>query len=283
MMQILIFVLIVCFILGVLKAIWDAIGDIILGLIGIAAIVAAVIFLGPPVLSLLGTLIGLLPVVLPWVVIIFIGLFILGLLIQIVNKIRYGAQMKTLNQRGMDTFSGPIENWNELRKIHQVDFTTSGHLISVAFLKKLTVKLSSVTNLPRSQLISYCQQCAPQFQTVFITPLINYLWAQQLLLPLSLGSGETSYLTQPFVDRCEKLFLSEGAATKKEFAEICASSPATGELRKDSGALAGAILERMLNAGTVEKVHLEELGNDLYVSKKRSIPMKMVCREISLD
>ena len=67
MLKLILLFLVICFVIGVLKAIFDALKDVLLGILGIGIIIAAVVFLGPLFLKAL-----------PWILVIGIGLLVLG-------------------------------------------------------------------------------------------------------------------------------------------------------------------------------------------------------------
>ena len=70
MLEIIIFLFIIFLVIGILKAIWDALKDVILGILGIGIIIVAIVFLGPIVLS-----------VWPVIIAVLVALFILGCII----------------------------------------------------------------------------------------------------------------------------------------------------------------------------------------------------------
>ena len=58
--------MVICIGLGILKAIWDAFSEVLLGLLGLGIIIAAVVFLGPLALELLGAAIPVILALLPF-------------------------------------------------------------------------------------------------------------------------------------------------------------------------------------------------------------------------
>lgn len=58
--------MVICIGLGILKAIWDALSEVLLGLLGLGIIIAAVVFLGPLALGLLGAAIPVILALLPF-------------------------------------------------------------------------------------------------------------------------------------------------------------------------------------------------------------------------
>ena len=75
MLKLILLFLVICFAIGVLKAIFDALKDVLLGILGIGIIIAAVVFLGPLFLKAL-----------PWILIIGFGLLVLGALISVYDR-----------------------------------------------------------------------------------------------------------------------------------------------------------------------------------------------------
>lgn len=272
MLELIIFFAVICFIIGILKAIWDALKDIILGILGIGIIIAAVIFLGPLVLAWL-----------PLLLVIFVALVVLGGMITLLERWKYRSKLKELNKHGMDKITVSSDAWQKPEELGLVEIIPAGYVVSVAFYKKVMNQIGRTSTLTRDGFERYCVKCAKQFQIVYIGPFLEFLQKKNLLLPFSLSDGETYYLSKPFVTDCKNLFLKEGAATEEEFTQVCADADIAHELRQENRRLAAYILKHMLSCGEIQKVELSDLGDSLYVAKNQSRDSKMTRREISLD
>ena len=161
--------------------------------------------------------------------------------------------------------------------------TRGGYVVSMAFYKKVVRQLDRMSVLTERDLSICCARCAKRFQAAYIRALLDFLQKEGQLLPYSGQGEEQRYLTGTFVTGCEALFLKEGAATKQEFAQVCAQADAVRRLGLSGRRLASLVLERLLARGEVEKVELADLGEDLYVAKNQRSDAKMIRREISLD
>lgn len=279
MLEILILFVVICLVIGIIKAIFDALKDVILGILGIGIIVAAIVFLGPVILSALPVLLSFLP----WIFAILAGLFILGCIISLFEKAKYRSQLEWLRKRGIDKISASSEEWSRPKELGFVETTSSGYVISTSFYKKVVEKIGRKSALTQNEVSICCAQSAPQFQIIYFVPLFDFLCAKNSLVPFTASKGETLYLSEPFVKKCEKLFLNEGAATQNEFALICKNSFATQEFQQKSQELAASILRHMLSSGEVQEIDLPDLGEKLYVATKQQSNSKMTRREINLN
>lgn len=158
--------------------------------------------------------------------------------------------------------------------------TMAAHAITSALEKQMIcvdyAEIESKYEGETSKNLSRLFQTAKEQDTVIF-------FKEGQLLPYSGQGEEQRYLTGTFVTGCEALFLKEGAATKQEFAQVCAQADAVRRLGLSGRRLASLVLERLLARGEVEKVELADLGEDLYVAKNQRSDAKMTRREISLD
>ena len=290
MLEIIIIFFVICFVIGLLKAIWDAFKEVILGILGLAIIIAAVVFLGPIILSALpvlwGGLVSLVPIILsalPVILLVLAALFILGCIGSFIEKQKYRSQLKWLEKRGIENISASQVDWSKPAELGYVETTAAGYVISTAFCKRIINKIGRTGTLTQSAFGEYCTQSADQFQMQYIYPLLMFMQKKGMLFPFSTSSSETYYLSEPFVSDCKKLLLTEGAATKDEFTQLCRTSDVTRELHKESNALAIFILNLMLSQSEVEEIELSESGDQLYVAKNQTASSKMTRREVSLD
>ena len=272
MLEIIILLFAMCLIIGVLKAIWDALKDVILGILGIGIIVAAVIFLGPIVLSAL-----------PIIIVILIALFILGCIISLFQKLKYGSQIKELDQVGIKKLSEPIDVWKTPKKLGLVEVTASGYVISSQFYKRIIKKFNQEAIVTDDTFQKHCLQVATSFQVDNATPLLNHMRSQGLLVLLQENGPENRYLSQQIVMDCERVFELEGAATESEFSAICKTMPICSKIPVKAEILAKTILNHVVAQGVSHKVELPDLGEELFVSDKSKDNSKLVRREISLN
>ncbi len=283
MLEIIIFFVVICIGLGILKAIWDALSEVLLGLLGLGIIIAAVVFLGPLALGLLGAAIPVILALLPFGLALLAALWVLGCVLRFFQGLKYRGRVRTLKKLGIDKMNGSEEMWARPEALGQVVRTRGGYVVSMAFYKKVVRQLDRMSILTERDLSICCARCAKRFQAAYIRAFLDLLQKEGQLLPYSGQGEEQRYLTGTFVTGCEALFLKEGAATKQEFAQVCAQADAVRRLGLSGRRLASLVLERLLARGEVEKVELADLGEDLYVAKNQRSDAKMTRREISLD
>lgn len=283
MFEIVIFLVAICFIMGILKAIWDALKDIILGILGIGIIVAAVVFLGPILLSIVGAFGPIVLSALPVIPVILIALFILGCIISFCEKLKYASQSRELNRIGMKKISGSLEVWKKLEKLRLVEITDSGYVISDRFYKRIIKKTNQEKIVTVDTFQDYCLQAASSFQADNTISLLNHMKSQGFLVLLQEGGLKKRYLSQRITKECEHLFELEGAATESEFSAICEASSICSEISVKPEILAKTILNHAVSQGTAHKVDLSDLDRELFVSDKSKSSSKLVRREISLD
>lgn len=279
MLNLLILIIVICVIVAILKSVLSALGEIILGIIGIAIIIAAIVFLGPIILRLLSHL----PKFLPWILIILAGLFVLGCIITLAEKLRYRAQLERLDQLGIDKIGSAPETWKKKSELGLVETTSSGYVISISFYKKVINHIGRTSTLTMCEFEQHCVTCASQFQVSFAPPLLEFLQKKELLFQFSLSNGETCLLSKSIMERCEDLFLKEGAATEDEFVQICERTGLLDEFPQDGRRFVAFFFAHMLSCGKVQKVELNDLGDCLYVAKTQRQNSNMVRREISID
>lgn len=279
MLEILILVVVICVVIGVAKAIFSALKEVLLGILGIGIIIAAIVFLGPVILSVLPLLLSLLP----WIFAILVGLFILGCIISLFEKAKYLPQLEWLRKRGIDKISAASEDWSRPSELGLVETTSNGYVVSTPFYRKVVGKIGRESALTRNEVARYCSQSAAQFQLIYLDPLLDFLCAKNALVPFTTSKGEILYLSESFLKECKNLFLNEGAATQDEFAQICKNSFVMQEFQQEIEGLAAFILELMLSSEEVQEIYLPDLGEQLYVATKQQSNSKMTRREINLD
>lgn len=272
MLEIIIFLVAVCVILGILKAIWDALKDVVLGILGIAILIAAIVFLGPVILSAL-------PVLLP----VLAALFVLGCIISFVEKLKYGSQLRELHKIGMKKVSGSMDVWEKPEQLGLVEITASGYVISSRFRKRVAEKVDHAKIVTIDTFHKCCLQAASSFQIDDTAPLLHHMKDQGILVPLQEDGWEKRYLSQQTTRECERLFELEGAATESEFSAICEAVPICSEFSVRPETLARAILSHAVSQGAAHKVELPDLDGELFVSNRDNENSKLVRREISLD
>lgn len=268
-------------------AIIYALKDLILGLIGIAAIVAAVVFLGPPILTfilqLLALVLPFLPYLIGGILVLVGGILVLALVGYISNRIKYGSRIAELNSLGIVDQSYFSKDTNALQQMGKAQATADGYIISSKFYSNLTWRIGQTHILSQDGISDYCCRCASNFQANYLSPLLTYLCEKEVLFLFPLRNNAYCYLSRTFVEKCEDLFDKEGAATHQELVHIFELSPVTTALRQESNNLVAFILEYLLSSGKAEKIWLSDSGEDLYVSKNSKSDSKLVRHEISLD
>lgn len=272
MLSIIIFLFVICFFIGILKAIWDAFKDIILGILGIVIIIAAIAFLGPLVLAAL-----------PLILMVLVALFILGCIISFWTKLKYGSQLRGLDRIGIAKISGSSDDWKQPKDLGFVVITSSGYVISNRFRKCVTEKTDQRKIVTVDTFRECCLQVAPSFQPDNTAPLLRYMESQNFLVPLQEYRQEKRYLSHGIVYNCARLLETEGAATKAEFSAICKASPVCSNIPVNPEIIASTILNYMVTQGDAHKVELSDLNENLFVSNKAKSNSKMVRREISMD
>ena len=272
MLEIIIFLFIIFLVIGILKAIWDALKDVILGILGIGIIIAAIVFLGPIVLS-----------VWPVIIAVLVALFILGCIISFFQKLKYGKQVKELDQIGMKKLSESSSAWEEPKKLGLVEMTASGYVISSRFYKRIIQELNKEMIVTADIFQKHCLRSAASFQTENTTPRLNHMRSQDVLVLLQENGIRKRYLSQKAALDCEHVFELEGAATETEFSAICETMSICSKISVKPEILAKTILNYAVAKKVAHKVELPELGEELFVSDKSKSNSKLVRREISLD
>ena len=279
MLKLLILVVVICIIAAILKSVLSAVGEIILGIIGIALIIAAIVFLGPIILGLLPHLLKLIP----WILLILAVLFVLGCIFALVEKRRYRSHMKRLDQLGIDQMDDATEDWKRMDDLGMVETTASGYVVSISFYKNVIKHIGQEPVLTMDEFKQHCAACASQFQVSLVTPFLEFLQKKKLLYQFHLSSGEVRILSKAMMKQCADLFLKEGAATEDQFARICENAGLFHEFPKDGQRLVCLYLDEMVSCGKFEKVQLNKAGVYLYKSKEQRPDSNLVRREISLD
>ena len=279
MLNLIILVVAVCILIGILKAVLNAVGEVILGIVGIAVIVAAIVFLGPILLKLLSYL----PKLIPWILIILAALIVLGCAVTLVEKRRYRPQLDRLDHLGIDRMDSALEDWKKMSELGLVETTSTGYAISISFYKRVISKIGQAPTLTVEEFEQDCATCADCFQAAFSSPLLEFLQRKALLFEFPLYNGETILVSKPFMKSCEDLFLKEGAATEDEFAQMCGRAGLLRVFPQDGRQFVSFFLAHMLSCGKVKKVALDELGDFLYVAENQRQDSNMVRREINLD
>ena len=272
MLNLILLFLVICFVIGVLKAIFDALKDVLLGILGIGLMIAAVVFLGPLFLKAL-----------PWILVIGIGLLVLGGIIFAYERQKYKRQLQELDRYGIEQISYDPEAVERLEKWKLVETTASGYVISASFCQRLRNILNGRKALREQELTACCFQCARQFRGIYIAPLIEYFQKKGFLVPFFAADGQVYYFSEGFLRRFEELLIQEGAATKAEFSQACNGAGLSPEIREKDEVVAAFILNHMASRQKAKKVELTELGECLYVSQKQRKDSKMTREEITLD
>ena len=94
MLEIIIFFVVIGIGLGILKAIWDALSEVLLGLLGLGIIIAAVVFLGPLALGLLGAAIPVILALLPFGLALLAALWVLGCVLRFFQGLKYRGRLR---------------------------------------------------------------------------------------------------------------------------------------------------------------------------------------------
>lgn len=272
MLKLILLFLVICFVIGVLKAIFDALKDVLLGILGIGIIIAAVVFLGPLFLKAL-----------PWILVIGIGLLVLGGVISVYERQKYKIQLQELDWYGIEQISYAPEAVGRLEKWKLVETTASGYVISASFCRRLCNTLNGMPALREQEIIACCFQCARQFREIYHNQLIEYFQKKGFLVPFSASNGQVYYFPEGFLRRFEELLIREGAATKTEFSQVCKEAGLSAGIREKDDIVAEFILNNMASRQKAKKVELTELGECLYVSQKQRKDSKMTREEITLD
>ena len=110
------FFVVICIGLGILKAIWDALSEVLLGLLGLGIIIAAVVFLGPLALGLLGAAIPVILALLPFGLALLAALLVLGCVLRFFQGLKYRGRVRTLKKLGIDKMNGSEEMWAGRRR-----------------------------------------------------------------------------------------------------------------------------------------------------------------------
>lgn len=221
-----------------------ALKGLMFALIGLAVIIAAVVFLGPPIWNFLkpflisalsaiwsflksvpSFVLPFLKWVIPFLPYVLGAILVLALVVYIYNRIRYGAKIAELNRLGIESQSYFAEDVDALKKIGAAEVTEDGHIISRIFCRHVTSELQRRKVLHEDDIQNCCFSCAPRFQAMYLLPLLSYLGQQEVLFPFPDVDNPHSYLSQPFVKKCEELFEKEGAATRRELINICENFP----------------------------------------------------------
>ena len=272
MLNLVILFIVICVIIGIVRAILP----VILGLIVVVGAIAVIIFFGPIILS---WILSLLPILLA----ILAVLFLLGCVITLVEKCRYRSQLKKLNQFGILKLDSAPADWQKLNNLGWVEIIPSGYVVSIKFYKDVLKHIEPTPTLTLSQFEQYCLSCAKEFQLNFIAPLLDFLQRKEFIFKFQLNNGELCLLSRSIMSKFEDLFLKEGAATKDEFTQICEHSGLLYQLPQNGQGFVLFFLKYMISHDKIQKVELSELDEYLYVSKNQSKDSKLIRREISLD
>ncbi len=297
--------------IAVIKYFFESIGNILTGrdvgtgfagiLVSGGLMYAIVKFGGPPLMrigeyivglcasisdswfgSLLSGIVGLL-----WrgklYILAFIGIcLVISCVSSLLRRLRLSKTVRGLRKRGIDKIDLTSEEKSELRKFGSVTLTEDGCLISTLFYEDLVPRISGEDHMTTDMLKAYCFQNAEQFQTAYLSSLLAHLCSDRKLISMAGNDGEASYLSVPFVERCETLLEGKGAATRQELIQLYETSPVTRALCQDAGPLADLVLNRMLSDGAVDKVKLDKGRGDLYVVKNPPTDCEMTRRVVEL-
>ena len=154
------FFVVICIGLGILKAIWDALSEVLLGLLGLGIIIAAVVFLGPLALGLLGAAIPVILALLPFGLALLAALWVLGCVLRFFQGLKYRGRVRTLKKLGIDKMNGSEEMWARPEALGQVARTRDGYVVSMAFYKKVVRQLDRMSVLTERDLSICCARCA---------------------------------------------------------------------------------------------------------------------------
>lgn len=279
MLNLIISIIVICIVIGILKAVIDALGKIILGIIGIALIIAAIVFLGPPLLKLL----SFFPKLLPWILVILAVLIVLGSIATFLEKRHYRAELKRLDELGIDSAGSVSNDWEKMKRSGLIEVTSSGYAVSISFYKRVIKRIGQTTILSIAEFKEHCSSCAIRFQESLTTPLLKFLYEKSLLFQFSLSNGQVYILSKSFMDRCESLFLTTGAATECEFEQICNQANLLCKFPLESRNFARFFLNYLISCNKIYTVDLDGSNDRLYIAKKQQQDSSFVRREITLD
>ena len=249
-------------------------------------------------LFLLGVVIGLLKIVLPYV----LGLAIIGLGVYLAIRFYYIAIPVFL----LLMIIGLIMEWNTNRRfkhltivrcsqvpggeegldkglrngaLEQID---GNYIIFSGFYKKVAERTAKRKNLFGNDLLQTAKQVNRQFPEEYLPALVRYMEYKGTLLSCGTIKGENCYITGQAIQSYSDLFHKEGAVTETEFSGICKNHEEISELKGKSKQIARGILKHLAEVGEADRTELEDLDGALYVTKK-SGPTNLKRVEISLD
>lgn len=272
MLNLLFLFIAVCIVIGIIRALLP----VIIGVIIVGVAIATIIYFGPVILS---WIISVLPILL----VLLAALFLLGCVITLVEKQRHRSKLKKLDQLGIEKIDSAFADWQKMNDRGWVEITPSGYVISISFYKNMVKSIGTASLLTVDKFRQYCLSNAKDFRINLVVPLLEFLQNKGLIFPFQLNNGEFCLLTKSLMSRAEDLFSKEGAATENEFMQICEYSGLLSELPQNDQGFVPFFLNYMLSCGKLQKIELNELSENLYVSNSRCKDSKLVRREISLD
>ena len=283
MLTILFYVVIAIIAISIIATLLKFVGEFLLGIIGIGIILAAVIFFGPLIWSVVTRLFSLVLDFLPLILALLVGLAILGAVAEAKEKRKYLAQSKKINQLGIDKIENGIEAWKNMANLNLVELAPDGYVVSTDFYKRVANSLGNIDVLSLSELGRYCTSCTSHFQVSYMPQFSDFLQKKSIIFKFRLTGGEACFLTQTMMHKCEKIFLQEGAATKEELLVVFRHAGILRYFPKDEGRITEFFLTTMVLQEKAKRVELDDLGDTLYVSTEKRNNSKMVRREITLD
>jgi len=194
--------------------------------------------------------------------------------------------LKWLEARGIGLQSkapGKERIWKWCSKHGHTEEIGSGLVLSKKFQDRVSELINQQKVVTEGTFEKCCLQAAFGFQTTYTSLFLDYMTAHSFLVPIREYGKNTQYLSNELKNKYEHLLESEGAATEKEFTNICKGISANSGIAIDSRTIARSVLEHMVSQGKVHKVELPDLGEDLFVLTNGKNNSKMRCREISLD
>ena len=283
MLTILLYVVIAIVIISIIATLLRSLGEFLLGIMGIGIILAVVVFLGPLIWGVVTKLFYLVLDFLPLTLVLVVGLAVLGFILEAAEKRKYRVQSQRIDQLGIEKIEGNTDLWKKMESLKLVELTAHGYAVSTAFYKKIVNSLENEYVLSQKGLEQHCVSCARQFQTSYLPHFSDFLQKKLVIFEFRSSSGESHFLSQAMMHRCENLFSYEGAATVGELLEAFRCAGILQYFPKDEKRITEFILSALLHQGKAQKIELDHLGEILYVSKQKRDDSKMVRREITVD
>ncbi len=249
-------------------------------------------------LFLLGVVIGLLKIVLPYVLAlaviglgiylviqfyyIIIPVFLLLLVIGLIMEWNTNRRFKYLTIARYGQVPGGEEGLSKGLKNGALKQIDGNYVIFSGFYKKVAERTAKRSNLFGTDLLQTAQQVNWQFPEEYLPVLARYMERKGTLLSCGTIKGENCYITGKAIQSYSDLFHREGAVTEEDFSGICKAHEEISELRGKSRQIARGVLKHLVEVGEADRTELEDLDGALYVTRQ-SGPSNLKRVEISLD